>query len=202
VCRENADGHPAVIARSAATKQSRTTQEELDCFVASAPRNDDVAAVLETLRLVQPRLSRADQRRRRGCAFKVLDRKHGTIGHFCGGEMNGARPIAVRMLEAQLLNALSDFYPCENCANCLAVGQVNHAPDTPRLNPHLTKSRLNDAPRLCEMFHRNFSDDGISRAVCARSCLRLAEFRMQPGRGTRWNQSGCKAYEYQCQCVL
>jgi hypothetical protein len=76
----------------------------------------------------------------------------------------GARPIPVGMREAQLLNALSDFYPCENHENCLAVGQVNHAQDTPRLNPHLTKSRLNDAPRLCEMLHRNFFDDGVSRA--------------------------------------
>ena len=25
----------------------------------------------------------------------------------------------------------------------------------PALNPHLTKSRLNDAPRLCEMLRRN-----------------------------------------------
>jgi hypothetical protein len=41
--------------------------------------------------------------------------------------------------------------------NCLAAGQVNHAPHTPALNPHLTKSRLNDAPRLCEMISRNFS---------------------------------------------
>jgi hypothetical protein len=32
----------------------------------------------------------------------------------------------------------------------------------PALNPHLTKSRLNDAPRLCEML-RNFSCGGIER---------------------------------------
>src|ERR1700712_1839891 len=33
----------------------------------------------------------------------------------------------------------------------------------PALNPHLTKSRLNDAPRLCEMLW-NFSIHGSSRA--------------------------------------
>ena len=78
--------------------------------------------------------------------------------------MNGARPVPVRTRGAQLLNALSYFYPCENGANCLAVGQINPAQDTPRLNPHLTKSRLNDAPRLCEMHRRDFSGDGVSRA--------------------------------------
>jgi hypothetical protein len=36
-------------------------------------------------------------------------------------------------------------------------------PITARLNPHLTKNRLNDAPRLCEMLHCNFSGDGIER---------------------------------------
>jgi hypothetical protein len=36
-------------------------------------------------------------------------------------------------------------------------------PITAALNPHLTKNRLNDAPRLCEMLHRNFSGDGIER---------------------------------------
>jgi len=30
----------------------------------------------------------------------------------------------------------------------------------PALNPHLTKSRLNDASRLCETLHRNFSRGG------------------------------------------
>jgi hypothetical protein len=33
----------------------------------------------------------------------------------------------------------------------------------PALNPHLTKSRLNDAPRLCEMLRRNQSCGGIER---------------------------------------
>jgi hypothetical protein len=33
---------------------------------------------------------------------------------------------------------------------------VNHAQHPPALNPHLTKSRLNGAPRLCEMLFGNF----------------------------------------------
>jgi len=33
----------------------------------------------------------------------------------------------------------------------------------PALNPHLTKSRLNDASRLCETLHRDFSRGGIER---------------------------------------
>jgi hypothetical protein len=32
-------------------------------------------------------------------------------------------------------------------------GRAQHLP---ALNPHLTKSRLNDAPRLCDMLCRNF----------------------------------------------
>jgi hypothetical protein len=33
---------------------------------------------------------------------------------------------------------------------------VNHAQHPPALNPHLTKSRLNGAPRPCEMLLGNF----------------------------------------------
>jgi hypothetical protein len=46
----------------------------------------------------------------------------------------------------------------------LSVSYLNtlHALHPPTLNPHLTKSRLNDAPRLCEMLHRNYC--GASRA--------------------------------------
>jgi hypothetical protein len=37
------------------------------------------------------------------------------------------------------------------------------APHLPALNPHLTKSRLNDAPRLCEMLSRTLAGGGIER---------------------------------------
>jgi hypothetical protein len=32
---------------------------------------------------------------------------------------------------------------------------INHVKQPPALNRHLTKSRLNDAPHLCKMLHRN-----------------------------------------------
>jgi hypothetical protein len=38
----------------------------------------------------------------------------------------------------------------------LKQASVHHAQYLPALNPHLTKSRLNDAPRLCEILCPNF----------------------------------------------
>jgi hypothetical protein len=35
----------------------------------------------------------------------------------------------------------------------------------PALNPHLTKSRLNDAPRLCEMLRRNLKFSAAQRSL-------------------------------------
>ena len=79
---------------------------------------------------------------------------------------------------------------------------VNTASQPPRLNPHLTKSRLNDALCLCEMNSRNFFGDGDSRSASQSSHHRWGWLRTQPGRGTRWNQSGCGANDDRYKCLL
>jgi hypothetical protein len=43
-----------------------------------------------------------------------------------------------------------------NATSRIRFAQVPPALHPPALNPHLTKSRLNDGPRLCEMLRRNF----------------------------------------------
>src|ERR1700731_1814228 len=53
------------------------------------------------------------------------------------------------------------------------MSQFRTAQQRSALNPHLTKSRLNDAPCLCEMLHRNLTGHGTSR-------------------GTKWNRLGAK----------
>jgi hypothetical protein len=58
-----------------------------------------------------------------------------------------------------------------------------HALHLPVFNLHLTKSRLNDASRLCEMLHRNLTGHGTSR-------------------GTKWNRPGRKVYEKEYRCVI
>jgi hypothetical protein len=69
----------------------------------------------------------------------------------------------------------------------------------PALNRHLTKSRLNDAPRLCEMLCRNFLQKHRAQVSVRMILLEIAVERGL--KGTRWNLSGCKANEYQYQCV-
>src|ERR1700730_7754176 len=59
------------------------------------------------------------------------------------------------------------------CRNDTAFRHASHLPG---FNPHLTKSRLNDGPRLCETLDRNMTGHGTSR-------------------GTKWNRSGRKVYE-------
>src|SRR6202035_4413185 len=60
------------------------------------------------------------------------------------------------------------------CGNLRApMSQFRTAQQRSTLNPHLTKSRLNDAPCLCEMLHRNLTGHGTSR-------------------GTKWNRLGAK----------
>jgi hypothetical protein len=69
--------------------------------------------------------------------------------------------------------------------------QIGTAQQLPALNPHLTKSRLNDAPRLCEMLLRNSADDRAQAAV--RMCLRNALHRTAASEDkveTVWMQGG------------
>jgi hypothetical protein len=67
---------------------------------------------------------------------------------------------------AGIIEHVKLFLAMRGSPNCLTAGQISHAQQAPALNPHLTKSRLNDAPHLCEMNRRNFFDGHISRQVC------------------------------------
>jgi hypothetical protein len=50
------------------------------------------------------------------------------------------------------------------CGNARAfTDEIGNAQHPPALNLHLTKSRLNDAPRLCEMLRRNQPRRGVER---------------------------------------
>jgi len=70
--------------------------------------------------------------------------------------------------EARLLKKPAKIGP--NCnGSRTEKPRVNHAQHPPRLNPHLTKSRLNDAPHLCEMIERNFR--GIIVRQAAFECV-------------------------------
>jgi hypothetical protein len=50
-----------------------------------------------------------------------------------------------------------------NATSDIRFAQVPAALHPPALNPHLTKSRLNDGPRLCEMLRRNFGSPRNAR---------------------------------------
>jgi predicted dithiol-disulfide oxidoreductase (DUF899 family) len=108
--------------------------------------------------------------------------KGGAIRHFWGGEIIGASadpgqdprgapdltPLWI-VLDVTSQGRETDGYPKLNyarpacallrkCAGSARTfpSQIGTARQRPALNPHLTKSRLNDAPRLCEMHRRNF----------------------------------------------
>src|SRR5882724_8502546 len=81
----------------------------------------------------------------------------------------------------------------KNTRGALANSYQNGtAQQRPGLNPHLTKSRLNDALRLCEMVHRN--SGGSSRAVQPSNVLEDAPDRRAGCRGNKveavWMQGG------------
>jgi predicted dithiol-disulfide oxidoreductase (DUF899 family) len=114
--------------------------------------------------------------------LNVFTRKGGAIRHFLGGEIIGAfadpgqDPRGVPDLtplrtipDVTPQGRETDGYPKLNyarpacallrkCAGSARAfpSQIGTARQRPALNPHLTKSRLNDALRLCEMHRRNF----------------------------------------------
>jgi len=114
--------------------------------------------------------------------LNVFTRKGGAIRHFLGGEIIGAsadpgqNPRGAPDLtplwtipDVTPQGRETDGYPKLNyalpacallrkCAGSARAfpSQIGTARQRPALNPHLTKSRLNDALRLCEMHRRNF----------------------------------------------
>jgi hypothetical protein len=66
------------------------------------------------------------------------------IGHFLGDEINGAAADSARN-DSPLTMIAREFTGC-----------FANAAHLPALNPHLTKSRLNDAPHLCQTPGWNF----------------------------------------------
>jgi predicted dithiol-disulfide oxidoreductase (DUF899 family) len=70
-------------------------------------------------------------------------------------DARGARDRLVP--EAGLLERNRQRFVLQMCRQQPRISYQNGtAQQPPALNPHLTKNRLNDAPRLCEMVHRNF----------------------------------------------
>jgi Protein of unknown function (DUF2778) len=61
-----------------------------------------------------------------------------------------------RLFRGHEISNLNDSNKPREVGSQADVTFVNHAQHPPALNPHLTKSRLNGAPRLCEMLLGNF----------------------------------------------
>src|ERR1700722_9007797 len=58
----------------------------------------------------------------------------------------------------------------------MCLDLVNHAQHPPALNPHLTKSRLNDAPSLCEMAYGDFQ---TPRLISRRFAFECSNARLE-----------------------